>query len=302
MGRRKNASVVGCENNEFDVTLSSLLDVISGEDKERKCLAHALNNLAHALQRKVVSSPEDKWFRRMEQSATLVRETCKQFQEDSACQREEVYHLLRALEGRSRDMPSHGDLSFDPVRGMLVCRSFMASYRLQAQQDEQVVGEVVSFLSTLYADVDFASDSGELNDPETYRVEIIPRISGWIDHLENQVFLSSPPWRDALLGIQCSYRPDEKSKKFYHEANELELTEECINNTSSASELKSFINSGATSETVMGAVESFLGAVVNGNTFSSFLFVMGPQGSGKTYLCHKIEERAQKHDFFVQGT
>jgi chromosomal replication initiation ATPase DnaA len=51
----------------------------------------------------------------------------------------------------------------------------------------------------------------------------------------------------------------------------------------------------------MDAVENFLGVPENEQTPSSFLLIMGPQGSGKTFLCDKIEKRAQANSSSAQG-
>lgn len=302
MGRRKSANRAENDQGEFERFLASLFDIITAEDHGRKCLALGLKWLINTLQSKSISPPEDEWLLRVEHSAAQVREECKQFQDDSARLREEVYCLLRSIEDSSRLSPSNENKSFDPVRIVLTCRSFVASYRLQAQMDEQIVDEVLSFLSTLYVNIYFTTDSGEMNGGGTERSNIVTRINRWIEHIENQVFLGSTPWQDALYELQRSCRSQDTSKKHYHAVDELETEKLCEKQTLNKGDRVPLMNPVVDSDSIMEAVNCFLGAPELGQTSSlSFLVIVGSQGSGKTFLCDTIERKAQDNEGSVQG-
>lgn len=299
MGRRRNAGRDEIEKkNEWNELLSSLLDLLA-EEESRRCLLRALNNLSSTLQRKAIFASEDDWLLQVEQSATQVRESCKQFRDDGKSMREEVYHLLCRLEETSQAFGDDGDTMFDPVCVALVCRSFRTSYRLQAQMNDEIVQEILSFLSTLYVNIEFAPDSSE---EASSKADIVVPFSRWMDHLESQAYLNSTPWQEALEELQRLCACNVEAETHHYVAHELEtvelLDELTLVQNAPPTLLK---NEVGDSEDIMGVVEGFLGASENGCAVVSFLLLVGQQGSGKTHLCDEIEKRANTNSCCVHG-
>jgi signal recognition particle GTPase len=180
----------------------------------------------------------------------------------------------------------------------------MSSYRLQAQIDVQVVDSILSFLSTLYADIEDSVESSD--DGEQGNVSRIAQIRNEIEHLESQVVLDSTPWKEALRKLKDLIFINVTS---YTSMHHYERDESCVdrsdihrNSFHTETISASVANPVAHSESVMDAVECFLKTDVANETKSlSFLLVVGPEGSGKTFTCDEIENMIQTKDYPIEG-
>jgi len=302
MVRRKSAKRVQNDQEECARILASLL-ALSAEDEARRDLASALRRLRNVIQSRSISASEDDWLLQVEQSAAQVREQCRQFQDDNASLREEVYSLLRSFEEACRVLVYSKSIPFDPIRVLFTCRSFKASYRLQAQRDEQIVEEILSFLSALYANIDFTATSREQNDVASEQAIGSASINGWIEQLDNQIILSSSPWQDTLRELHKLCCSKATLQKQNHEMLDLDYSNVTERGKARFREDSSvpFMDPVVDSESIMGAVERFLGTPDTGQSPSSFLLLIGAQGSGKTFICDEIEQRAQIDGSSVQG-
>ena len=243
----------------------------------------------------------------MEKSAAQVREECIRFVDENTSLRVQVFGLFRSLEDEMKTLHSNENVLFNPIRAMIHCRSFVASYRLQAQTDERVVDEIESFLSNLYMNIDFTADSMDGNGNLMERPRVIDRINQWIQQLETRTILSSSPWIDSLQELHSLCRSDEHAlKKEYHEIDEPDNLKPCIKSSGNEVPPVSFLNplAGlAGADTVSDAVQMFLDSP--GDTMQSsfsFLVVVGPQGSGKTFLCDEIEQKVRAEGLSIEGT
>ena len=201
MGRSKNHN--RAENGQADIErdLASLFALLDADMQARRHLSLVVKRLIGVLENKSTNSIKEDWLIQVEELATKVREECETFQDDSSILREELFSLLHNLQEKSQLLVlQEKDSILDPIRIVLTCRSFMASYRLQAQMDDQVVDSIISFLSTLYVDMeDSAESSGDGEQGNTSRIS---QIRNEIEHLDSQIILDSTPWKDALRKLK----------------------------------------------------------------------------------------------------
>lgn len=303
MGQRKNQNRLENEQEHFETIVASVLALVA-EDEARRRLSLAVKHLMNALQSKPSkSSVEDEWLIEVEHLATQVREDCNKFQEDGTIVREELYSLLQSLEdGNALSAPKN--VSLDSTRVILVCRSLMASYRLQAQMDEQVVDEILLFLSTLYSDIDSGkNDSGESNGGGLEGRNSIVRMYQRIEELESQIFLNST-WHEALQELEslCSSE-DTTMKHHYNDKDRFHGLDHHEKLLSVDEDSNALVNPLASSASVMDAVVCFLDTPEKGarSLPLSFLLLVGPQGSGKSFMCDKIEKKVERHEGDIQG-
>jgi hypothetical protein len=281
--------------------VASLLDLV-GTDQVQRDLIHSLRRLASVLDLR--EQPQDDWFLRVEHLATLVREECQLFLDTTKSRSEKVHGLVRKLETESRVSALRG--TTDSVGIFLARRSFAASYRLKSQCDEQIVEEIVSFLSDLYVYND-VFEMGETNDNGTTSRDPSGKIRQWIECLvANQIILQNTQWIKALQELPTkSGRAEPKSLQIASKKDDAKVEDEhkdgkTLLDTSDLQQSRT--NLLLEIEDVMGAVELFLGGAHDLHLESTFILLVGPQGSGKTFLCDEIERRTRATtDPSVQG-
>lgn len=300
MGRRKAASQADSDDAREVLAnvVSSLLDLVA-TDEVRRDLTDSLRRLANALD--LHERPQDDWFLIVENLATLVREQCKLFLDARISRCEKVHGLLRKFEELSR-FSAQND-SIDPVRTVLASRSFAASHRLQMHCDEHILEEIVSFLSDLYIDNDFVSAMGETDDSCTAGRVPGSKISQWIECLvANHIMLNATHWMEALQELRTnSGLTETESLHIISKNDAIAKSEHGRRKTVlHTSVLQSRYSPLLEIEDAMGAIELFLGGAAGLQVM--FILVVGPQGSGKTFMCDEIERRSRAtNDNTVQG-
>lgn len=293
MGRRKTASQVDSHDSRevLEDVVASLLDLL-GTDQVQRDLIHSLRRLADALD--LQEQLQDDWFLSVEHCATLVREHCQQFLDTTRSLSEKVHGLVRKLESASR--VSAVSRATDSVRTVLACRSFAASYRLQIQCDEQIVEEIVSFLSHLYVH-NSVLEMNETNANGTCSRVPSGKLRQLIECLvAHQVLLQDTQWIKVLQNLPItSDRAEPKSLQIASK-KAAKVGDEHHNGKLllDASDLQQARNSFLLEkEDVMGAVEFFLGGAHDLHLQSTFILLVGPRGSGKSFLCDEIERRTR---------
>lgn len=294
------------ENKKADIErdLASLFGLLDADIEARRQLSLAVKRLIRIKENKSVNSIRDDWLFQVEELATKVRQKCKTLQEDGSILREELFTLLQSLQEKIQIFASQDkDSLLDPIRIILVCRSFMSSYRLQAQMDIQVVDSILSFLSTLYADMEDSVESSD--DGEQGNASRIAQIRNDVEHLGSQVVLDSTPWKEALRKLKdLIFNVTSDTSMHHYERDEPCVDRSDIHRNSFHTETisASVANPVAHSESVVDAVECFLKTVEANETRSlSFLLVVGPEGSGKTFTCDEIEKMIQTKDYPIEG-
>lgn len=290
MGRRKTARQADSDDatEVLENVVSSLLDLVT-TDQARGDLTDSLRRLATALD--LHEKPQDDWFLHIENLATLVRERCQRFLDTRRSRTDKVHTLLRKLEELSR-FSAQSD-SIDPVRVVLASRSFLASHRLQIQCDDHVLEEIISCLSNLYINNDFVSDKGEIDDSGMAGSVPGSNIRQWIECLvANHIMLQATFFTEALQELRTSsgFAAIERLQRISKKDAIAESEHGAHNKVLRTSVLQSPYSPLLETEDAMGAVALFLSGAADSQL--TFILVVGPQGSGKTFMCDEIERRS----------
>jgi hypothetical protein len=230
---------------------------------------------------------QDDFLLNVEQAAQSVHLSCESFGA--------YIHNRSELVGLCQDLDSFCDGHEDSIRIRIVSRALMGAIRQQTFTAIDAVKSIGQALSYLHM-------------PEAGSIRRYSSLSAEVQHFltlirRRCIDPNSPHWAEAvelLKQIQPDHQSLDVDERFglsKGRSSDAEVKEKSLDNSSRPTEsLKT------KSPTVVGAVRDFL--TLEGNlSFPklSLFLVVGPEGSGKTYLCNEIQELAgsNAHGKFV---
>jgi len=281
MGRRKQRRSATTKKRELpeDTTdiLLGLLDLCGGEgNNKRQALVTSLQRLSILLAKNPSQKEKtdiDSWLMQVEDTASTVREKVELLRPSG--DRSEAIFLLQELETISRKQEMH--ISWNHFARYLVSAIQMAT-----QREEKALGEILAVLDNLYDDDLNARESETSNMRRR-----LDQVQCIVDILQRKELVQRPQFQEGLSIIGQLQEDQSSPVSKSTDTPKYELPMESFAPTSEHCHIGD--SRVMSTSTIWEALDAFLSLSSDDEPSVHRLLLVGPEGSGKTFICDKIE-------------